>query len=481
MLGRRMLETSPRPSASSRPWPTAAPLCASLLLLLAPLPAQSTREMLQTDYYKAREAALFDASQRHLELGSWARKQWLVPQATSQFLRAVEVGEGRNQGAITVLGLMRGYGDAFWRGNKKKPPASLLADYERRATAIERQSRKARAELAQRAARASMADESRLQWLAVLRLGGVLDYDSKGNAKIDGEAIPAELADWLGQQTTKVNGGQRAFEAAGASAPRLEGLCEQKSDKLIVRTDLGMEQARALHALGTALWPVLQDRLDGAPTRPLGLYVFEQRRDYEAYLDARGLGIHKAARGLADYGTFQTLVCAEGLPDADLQAITLHELSHLFFFGTAPAFLPDWYAEGFAETFGGQGTFTWDGKTLQTGGPMARHRLLALQQEPLPLRELLAADAAALLAADQPKGLRFYAEAWALQRFLREDRNPWGARFLHWEAQCRGAVLGAPEGGRYGDTSGARAVFDRLFSSDLDQLEAAFGEWLAKL
>ena len=66
------------------------------------------------------------------------------------------------------------------------------------------------------------------------------------------------------------------------------------------------------------------------------------------------------------------------------------------FFGTAPAFLPDWYAEGFAESFGGQGTFTWDGKTLQTGGLLAKHRLAALQQAPLPLRELLAGSSGRL-------------------------------------------------------------------------------------
>ena len=50
----------------------------------------------------------------------------------------------------------------------------------------------------------------------------------------------------------------------------------------------------------------------------------------------------------------------------------LHELSHLFWFGCAPVAMPDWYAEGFAESFGGQGTFTWDGAKLAIGGLMRR-------------------------------------------------------------------------------------------------------------
>jgi hypothetical protein len=464
--------------------------CLLLSLFAAPLAAQSTHDILQSDYRKAREAALFDAGQDHLELGSWARKHGLVPQATTEFLRAVEVSEGKNAGAQQVLGIMRGLGDAFWRGEPKHPAKATVADYGHRAAALELHTRKARIDLAQRAARAGMPDESREQWLAVLRLGGKLEYDDKDAPRIDGVAVPAELAGWLQEQTTKVDG-RRTFEPGGAKAPRVGGMHEAANDLLIVRTDLDEERGKALLALGTALWPALQERLDGAPTRRLALLVFAHKSDYDAYLDVRGLGVLKAARGAADYGNGQTLICGDGLGDPELHAIALHELSHLFFYGTAPAFLPDWYAEGFAETFGGQGTFTWDGKALQTGGLLDRGRLDDLRKAPLPLRELLAADAAKLLATDHDKGLRFYAEAWALQRFLRGEKTPWQAKFRQWEAQCRCLVLGAPQGsapqgnaqlsGRFGDPSQAQVQFERLFGPDLDELETAFRDWLAKL
>jgi hypothetical protein len=377
---------------------------------------------------------------------------------------------------------MRGYGDAFWKRDRKKPPRSLLADYERRAAELTRRARKAHADLARRAGKARLLEPSQQHWLAVLRLGGELEFEPKSGAwKLDGQSLPPELGEWLQQQTTKV-GERRVFEAAGAKAPRLAGLVEHKSERLVVRTDLGSERAAQLHALATALLPHLQERLDGAPTRPLVLVVFGKRADYTAYLEACGMGRWAVASGLAEYGTFQTLVCAEGKADDDLHALVLHELTHLFFFGTAPATMPDWYAEGFAESFGGQGTFSWDGKTLTVGGLMRKDRIAAVQAAPLPLRELLAGDAVALFAQGHEPAMKFYAQSWALQRFLLQPKGPWRDRFLHFEAQCRGAVLGAAQGQqRFGDPAPAQAVFERLFGPDLDQIEAAFKAWLAQL
>jgi hypothetical protein len=455
---------------------------ALVVVLLPDLLAQSAHDQVVSDYMKRRESALFDAGQRHLQLGSWARKAGLIPQATSQFLRAVEVSGGKNQGAVMVLGVMRGYGDAFWRREVKRPSPALLADYERRAAHIELQTRKAHIDLAKRAGKAGLQVEEKEHWLTVLQLGGSIEVDAKGTARIDGERVPEALADWLQGMTIQVNGKQPAFEAAGGAAPKLPDVTEVRSDELVVRTDLPAASAAALHALASAFLPKLRERLAGAPTHPLQLFVFKKRADFLAYLEARGMARFAGGSGVADYGTFQTLVCAEEKTDEQLHALVLHELSHLYFFGTAPAAMPDWFAEGFAESFGGQGTFTWDGETLQLGLPMRRDRIEDLQKAPIPLRELFATDAANLLITDHDKGMRFYAECWALQRFLREDKNPWQARFGYFEAQCRGAVLGAPEGGRKTlDPTASRALCDRLFGPDLEQIDGAFREWLQKL
>ncbi|MBI1852461.1 MAG: hypothetical protein HYR85_19135 [Planctomycetes bacterium] len=40
-----------------------------------------------------------------------------------------------------------------------------------------------------------------------------------------------------------------------------------------------------------------------------------------------------------------------------------------------PVVMPSWYAEGFTETFGGEGTFTWDGTKLDAKKAMSPSRL----------------------------------------------------------------------------------------------------------
>lgn len=459
-----------------------ATLAACLLTALAAA-AQSRA----ADYEKRRMATLAEAGQRHLRLGSWARDQGLVPQATAQFLRAVEICEGENPGAATVLGIMRGHGDAFWTQRRKQPSKALLAEFDKRAASAESKNKKDHLELAQRARSAELGPQEREHYRKVLELGGELERDDKGVWRIEGKKIDGELAEWLKGQTRDDQQGRPVFEAAGSAAPRLQGLVVHEDEVLQVRTDLPGDAAAQLHALGTALLPHLRERLDGAPTRRLVLTVFSKHADYVAYLLARDLGGHTAAAGLADYGTFQTLVTAERADGtmweaADLHAIVLHELAHLYFFGVAPAVMPDWYAEGFAESFGAQGSFVWDGKALTLGQKMSAHRLAALREGVVPLRQLVDMRAAALLARDRDKGLAFYAQCWALQHFLRQPDCAWNDRFAFFEAKCRGQALGAPEGGqRAPNPVPASVEFSKLFGEDLDKLDAAFRAWLATL
>src|SRR5690606_38686652 len=129
---------------------------------------------------------------------------------------------------------------------------------------------------------------------------------------------------------------------------------------------------------------------------------------YLAYLDACGMGSAKVAQGFADYGTFQTLVAAQyddgkALGDAELHSIVLHELTHLYFHGIAPAGMPDWYAEGLAETFGAQGTFAWDGKTLTVGGALPTERVAAVRTNKLPLPLLVDVRVLVLMGQDREK------------------------------------------------------------------------------
>ncbi len=462
-----------------------------LLLLLgggvAELVAQNTREAIAADFEKRRDKVLAEAGQRHLRLGSWARDAGLVPQATAQFLRAVEISRGKNPGAQTVLAYMRGLGDAFWKTPRKRIPKATLAEFDKRAAANEAKTRKDHLDLATRASASKLLDEAKEHFRSVLELGGELECDAKGVWKIDGKRIDDELAEWLKGQSTKDQAGRAVFEAAGAAAPRLQGLTVHEDEQLQVRTDLPGAVAGQLHALGSALLPHLRERLQGAPTRRLVLTVFARHADYVAYLTARGMANYAVGTGLADGGTFQTLVSAhratgEMLGDAELHALVLHELSHLYFFGVAPAGMPDWYSEGFAESFGALGTFVWDGATLTVGGKLPAEHLAAARPNMLPLRLFFDARALILLGTDRDKATAYYAQCWALHRYLRQEDCPWRERFEFFEAKCRGQVLGAPQQGRsVPDPAPAGVQFLRLFGEDLDRLDAAFAEWLARL
>lgn len=451
-----------------------------VLAAAAGAPAQNANDLLVAEYQKRREEELLATGQRHVDLGWSIRDTGLIQQATWQFVRAVELSDGKHQGASMVLNIVRSYGEAFWKKRKKTPSRQSLKDYEKKAAALELEDRKGQIKLAKLANKARLNGRMTEHWQQALRLGAKVEVVG-GVGKIDGETVPAEFAQWLQEQTTVVNGGQTRFEPAGAKAPRLPNVREVASAQVVVRTDLPGNAAERFHALVTAEWPLLQERLDGAPVRPLQLFVFAKRADYDAYLQACGNGGAQGGSGLCDYGTFQTLVAAEGLPAEDVDALVLHEIAHLYFFGSSPVRMPDWYAEGFAESFGGQGTFTWDGKKLAVGGPMRRDRLDAMKQAPLSLRDLLAGNAEQLLAIDHARGMRFYAQCWALQRWLLLPSNPYRERFLAWEDECRSAMPGVMTTRSFGDGAPATAAFERAFGKDLPALENAFRDWLVGL
>jgi hypothetical protein len=465
-------------------------------LLAIAAPAQSGRDAKLADYKKRVERHYVEAAQAYVDIAWWGRKVGLVPQATTLFLRAKEAGQGRHQMADNLVSWMNSLGDGFWRVKPKRPARHHVVECARRVRVADKQTRKSHLQVAQLAIGVAAEADARAHCQQALRLGAEIEVQKDGTFKLDSLLLPEALAKWLQEQTVATASGERVFEsAAAAGGPRLEGLHEHKDEQLIVRTDLGAERAKSLHELGSALLPYLEDRLDGAPSRPLVLLVFAKRDAYAAYL--KSLGVDSAASGLAEYGSFQTIVCAEGKADPELHALALHELSHLFFWGAAPAAMPDWYAEGFAETFGGQGTFKWDGKELALGGVMERHRLEPLLKEPMPLGDLLAGDAEALWATDAGKALRFYTAAWAFQRFLRSVSCPWREDFARWEARCRGTVLGNQSGqgggaaggkppglgatARYGDRKPAQALVQEMFGKQLPEIDKAFQEFVKGL
>jgi hypothetical protein len=311
------------------------------------------------------------------------------------------------------------------------------------------------------------------------REGAPLELDEKGCLRIGKSVIRADFSQALYDAGVTIDGRRYVRDAFLRALPEVGAIFEAGSDALRVRSTVGAEHARQLLALGLGLFPHLERDLGGRPTRRMELFVMSRRSDYERYLETAGLTGYGYGSGVADPSTFTAVVCAEGL---EIDALALHELTHLFQFGISRAILPDWYEEGLAETFGGRGTFRLDGAKLEVGGELAPDllALLAAPAQLLTLDALLAADAAALFP---DRGWLFYAQSWAFLRFMRSAAGADVAeRFERWERTCIGAALGADETDvRAGDPTAARTLFAATFGGELGELEARFRDYVAAL
>ena len=267
--------------------------------------------------------------------------------------------------------------------------------------------------------------------------------------------------------------------------PLVKEVREATGERVRVRFQGTTKAPGDLLATLEALLPFLEDDLGGRPTKRLSVFVFQDRATWKTWLDAAKMPGFAAASGLADGATGTAVVCADGIDGEALRGMCMHEMSHLFQYGVTPVVMPSWYSEGFAETYGGDGTFTWADAKLTAGGLMSGAETAPLKTPEgyLPLADVVGGDALKLLTADKGKGRRFYSEAWALLRYLRTAAPPdLQARFRLWETACRGAALGAQVGKpREQDAAPASTEFQRRFGSELPAIEKGFKAWLATL
>ncbi len=461
-------------------------LLAALTFVLSVVPVTAQGSAL-AEYEQLRTKALAENGQRHLRLGSWARDQGLVPQATSEFLLAVEVAEGKNPGAITVLGIMRSLDDRFWTERKQRPSRALLDAYEQRAKKAQKEDHAARLKYAKFAATRKLEDQALRDYRALIgEVDEALEVDAKGRIVLDGGTVPADLSAKLLAQAVRVEEKQYLRDEALAGLPDATPIHERASPELRIRGTLPAERIVDLHCIGQALLPQLEQRCGGRPVQRVQVFVFALRAEYATYLAANAMQRFTNAGGFADYGAQQAIVCAEGCDDVALRGLFLHELAHLYDYQVAPTALPSWYREAFAESIGGPGAYEWQDGKLQLGGVMSAAHRARLKQDldKFSLRELLDADVGALWVSDVGRAQRFYLEAWGFLEFLRNGAGKETAdRFEAWESMCRGKALGAGlrqpgKRERVLDEGEARAAFVRLFGDRLHELERDFRDWV---
>lgn len=428
---------------------------------------------------------VFLTGKAHIELGLWARDAGLVPQATAEFLRAEELTGDEMPLAGKIVAIMRAYGDKFWK-NVQKHPVALLRTYESKAERIDAGLLKDRLRLAKDAATWGLDDESFEEYLAAVRtIDDPLVFDAKEQLILPTGTLSPELSARVKAVSIAINDKLYIRDEVLALVPDVKTISEADGERVRVRTMGSPKEAEDIRAIVMALLPALEADLDGRPTRKMQVFVFKEKKAYVAYLAGTKQDGYAVAMGLADGATNTALVNGEGLSPDTLRTAAMHEIAHLFMYGVTPAVMPSWYSEGFADTYAGTGTFTWDGKTLLPGGLLAKGLLGAVKSDAgfLPLLELTAGDALAYITKDRAKASRFYAEAWAFLRFLRTATNQeMGERFHLWELACRGGAIGAQAGkARMRDTAPGRESFQKAFGADLPKLETAFRAWLATM
>ena len=461
-------------------------LLVGVLVLALAAVSLGAQQKARAEFERRRTRALAENGQRHLELGSWARDAGLVPQATSEFLLAVEVAEGKNPGALRVLGIMRSLDERFWTKKRKRPGKALLRQYTKRARKAREKDRAGRWKVARYAHGHDLDAEALREFTALVGdRDEALEVDGRGRIVLDVGAIPTDISERILAKAVKVEEQLYVQDEELPGLPDASKIHEVSTVELRVRGTIDKGRVVALHALGTALLPQLEEHVGGRPVERVKVFVFATRAEYGVYLAANAMQRYGKAGGFADYGAQQAIVCAEGCDDTGLQGLFLHELAHLYDYQVAPAAFPSWYREALAESIGGRGAFSFDGAQLTLGGAMnaTRRQQLANGIDAFSVRRLLADDAGALFASDVARAQRFYVEAWGFYEFLRTSAGEGvAARLDVWEAMCRGKAVGAQprrpgERKRTLDEREARELFEGMFGAELDDLERRFKDW----
>lgn len=452
-----------------------------MLALVAATAALAPQDRDLREYEQRRLALRIQSGQRHLEYGLALRKKGLTTPAAEQLFLAVELSRGHHGTAESVLKLMRNRSDSFWKRELKRPTRAQLEGYTARSGKLRDEDRNAHFDLVRWCEGRGLAEQAAGELNDLfLDLERPLVFEPDGSLELPWGRLTGALARHARESAVEINGQLYPRDLFLSRLRHVPALHESASDALVVRTTTSAEDARELHALSSALFPVLEAENGARPSRRLQVVVLEKRADYEAYLDAVGLQRHRTADGFADLRCATAVLTSEGSDRDHVLGLVLHELTHLYQLALSRAVLPSWYLEGSAEASGGEGTFTWDGTTLVTGLPMDLERLRAVQAERMPLTPFLEGEALHLLGRDRAAARRFYAQSWAFVRFLEtglEGRH--ARRFERWLDLCLGSGMGADLDRPYaGHASESLDLFFELFGKDLDELEEAFVVWL---
>ncbi len=426
--------------------------------------------------------ALESVFEKYYEAGSDYYKNGWRNEALWCFERATKVLPEFG-GLERFVSLLRDFDNPVWKRKHWKSPRSAVDEgFRRRKEYYDLGYAQALLKIGAHHARKeddpALVERARASFRSALEIvGGPYEVDASGSI-VAGKAgtIPAAFSKrMLLEDLVLINGKRWLRDSMLRQLKDVSTLHEARSERCLVRTLTSEEEARRLLALLEQAYDDFSHAFGERPaSRPLGLFLFVDRKAYEEWCKASENGARTKAAGFANGAEGFAVTFAQ----KGIEAIAVHEAAHLYHFDVYASAMPSWYEEGLAESFGGRHAMRLDAEKLTTSlrptkaalAPLLRTGSLAV-----PLADLLHGDATARIAADDGSASDFYLESWAFYCFLTATKEPrLASRFEEWESFALGSRTA-----RDAKEQDATQLFDRVFGGLEPLLASAFPEWIA--
>ncbi len=210
---------------------------------------------------------------------------------------------------------------------------------------------------------------------------------------------------------------------------------------------------------------------------PLEIYLFDRRSEWETYTRQNmGPSAENYLKITAGGYSYNGIGVAYLLERYHTFGILAHEGFHQFANSRLAHRIPAWMEEGLACNF--EAHF-WRAGKPEFAPDLNEFRLKALKQairrdSLFPLSEILAMDSGQAVAMPAERTATFYAQAWALTRFLQEGRNG------KYRQAFRQMLSDAADGANLQSKDRAVQIFESYFQEDIETIAADF-VWYARL
>ncbi|MEK7467955.1 MAG: tetratricopeptide repeat protein [Planctomycetota bacterium] len=253
---------------------------------------------------------------------------------------------------------------------------------------------------------------------------------AKGNIQVGGKWVSGEEADLLKRGFRRYKDKWMSREDYEAIRGGWEEAYTEQTAHYLIKTNESEAFAKDLAGLIEVAYAEYKAYYGGEEPKLAGkekmtLYAYKSYEDYRKYCVETKAEDHLNAAGFARSDSLVVVGWNKTNNRQQFLQTMVHEAAHMYFFQVAKsARPPSWYAEAMATYFEG---FNWDGKAYkfnfvsESRLPFVRDAMKGKRH--IPMADMLAGDALALINSDSQKALLFYAQCWALNYYLCQTEN----------------------------------------------------------